>query len=66
MRIIVLTIFKLNDPMVNKLLLDLPFCSFFAHLGCYLKDQVIMLDQAHNPASTSRNLPFPASGVIKF
>ena len=37
-RIIILQILKLNDSMVNKLLQDLPFCTFFAHLGCFLKD----------------------------
>ena len=44
-RIIILTILKLNDPLVNKLLLDLPFCTFFAHLGCYLKDLVVKIDE---------------------
>jgi len=63
-RIIILTIFKLNDPLVNKLLLDLPFCTFFAHLGCYLKDLIVKIDEVHNPSALST--AFPSSGTITF
>jgi len=41
MRIIVLVIFKLNDPTVNKLLTDVPFAPFFVQIACYLRDQLI-------------------------
>ena len=64
MRIIVLNIFQLNDPHVNLLLEDLPFCTFFAHLSCFLKDQVIRIDEIHNPSA--RLSPFPTSGTIAF
>ena len=63
MRIIVLKILQLNDPLVNKLLQDLPFCTFFAHLGCYLKDQIIQIDEAHN---LSAKKGYPSSGTITF
>ena len=63
-RIIILTIFKLNEPLVNKLLLDLPFCTFFAHLGCYLKDLIVKIDECHNMSAPS--LSYPASGTITF
>jgi hypothetical protein len=33
-RIIVISVFKLNEPMVNKLLSDVPFVNFFCHLSC--------------------------------
>ena len=41
MRIIVLTILKLNDQTVNNLLTDVPFATFFVHLACYLRDHFI-------------------------
>ena len=63
-RIIILTIFQLNDPHVNKLLLDLPFCTFFANLGCYLKDMIVQIDETHNPSANST--AFPSSGKITF
>lgn len=63
-RIIILTIFQLNDPLVNKLLLDLPFCTFFAHLGCYLKDMIVKIDETHNPSAL---VPvFPSTGTLTF
>ena len=51
MRIIVLKILQLNDPLVNKLLGDLPFCTFFVHLACLLKDQIVQIDDCHNLSS---------------
>jgi hypothetical protein len=46
-RIIVLTIFKLNDEGINKLLCDLPFCSYFAHLACFFRDKLLDLDRSY-------------------
>jgi len=43
-RIIALTIFKLNDPSINQILQDLPFCGYFANLSCYLRDKVLDID----------------------
>ena len=63
-RIIILTVFQLNDALVNKLLLDLPFCTFFAHLACYLKDMIVKIDETHNPSANSTT--FPSSGTITF
>ena len=50
-RIIALTIFKLNDELVNKLVSDLPFCSYFANLACYFRDKVLDLDQSYNTSA---------------
>ena len=50
--------------MVNKLLIDLPFCTFFAHIGCYLKDLIVKIDDTHNPSAPS--MAFPATGTIAF
>jgi protein CLEC16A len=65
MRIIVLTIFKLNDPTVNSLLTDLPFATFFVHIACYLRDHIIQVDLSHN-ISSQLSQPFPTSGTIVF
>mmetsp|Transcript_29357 Transcript_29357/g.39695 ORF Transcript_29357/g.39695 Transcript_29357/m.39695 type:complete len:91 (-) Transcript_29357:393-665(-) len=43
-RIIMLTIFKMNNPQINKLFTDLPFVSFFAHLSCFLRDKITEMD----------------------
>lgn len=43
-RIIALTIFKLNEDSINKLLTDMPFCSYFANLACYFRDKILDLD----------------------
>lgn len=64
-RIIILTIFQLNDPLVNKLLVDLPFCNFFVHIGCYLKDSIVKIDETHNPSALSVG-SFPTTGTITF
>ena len=63
MRIIVLKILQLNDPLVNKLLGDLPFCTFFVHLACLLKDQIVQIDECHNLSSQKG---FPSTGTITF
>jgi hypothetical protein len=47
-RIIVLTVFKLNDERVNTLLFELPYCSYFVNLACLFRDKLIDLDQAVN------------------
>jgi len=46
-RVIALTIFKLNEEAVNLALGDLPFSSYFAHLACHLRDKVLDLDQSY-------------------
>lgn len=43
-RIIALTIFKLNDDSINKLLTDMPFCSYFSNLACFFRDKILDLD----------------------
>ena len=43
-RVIALTIFKLNEDGVNKLLTDLPFCTYFANVACYFRDKILELD----------------------
>jgi hypothetical protein len=48
-RIIIISILKLNDPHVNRLLVDIPFVNFFCHLACYLRDKIIEIDSIHNP-----------------
>ena len=50
-RIIIISILKLNDPHVNKLLVDIPFVNFFCHLACYLRDKIIEIDSIHNSQS---------------
>ena len=49
-RIILLTIFKLNDPFINRLTTDVPFATYFCHLGCLLRDTILQLDWTHNTA----------------
>ena len=44
-RIITLTIIKLNDDSANKLMSDLPFCSYFTNLACLFRDKLLDLDQ---------------------
>lgn len=46
-RVIVLTVFKLSDEAVNELLGEVPFCSYFAHLACFLRDKVLDVDQSY-------------------
>ncbi|CDW77693.1 UNKNOWN [Stylonychia lemnae] len=46
-RIIALTIFKLNEDSINTLLMDLPFCQYFANLSCYFRDKILDLDQSY-------------------
>jgi hypothetical protein len=46
-RIVCLTIFKLNDESVNRLLGDLPFVSYFAHLACLYRDKLLDLDRSY-------------------
>ncbi len=53
-RIIALTIFKLNDEQANKLLLDLPFCSYFSNLACYYRDKILDLDQSYAGSAKSQ------------
>jgi hypothetical protein len=64
MRIIVLTILKLNDPVINKLLTDLPFATFFVNLSCYLRDMIIKLDLTHNTSNQQTSLS--PTGTITF
>lgn len=52
--IILLTIFKLNDPVINTIIMDVPFANFFCHLGCLLRDTILQMDWTHN-LSTSSN-----------
>jgi protein CLEC16A len=49
-RIINLTVFKINDRKLNnELLSDVPYCLSFVHLACLLRDKVCNgLDQAIN------------------
>ena len=47
-RIIALTIFKLNDEKANNLMGELPFCSYFVNLACLLRDKLLDLEQAVN------------------
>ena len=48
-RIINLTVFKLNDPNLNEQILsDVPYCLTFVHLACLLRDKVCQLDKAIN------------------
>eukprot|EP00347_Sterkiella_histriomuscorum_P015039 403358539 len=54
-RIITLTIFKLNDEQINSLLSDLPFCYFFPNLACYFKDKILELEQSHIPKQSENN-----------
>ena len=54
-RIIVISIFKLNDPTVNLLLIDVPFVNFFCHFSCYLRDKIIDIDALHNPQNKGKN-----------
>jgi hypothetical protein len=53
-RIIVISVFKLNEPMVNKLLSDVPFVNFFCHLACSLRDKIIEIDALHNPQNKGK------------
>jgi hypothetical protein len=46
-KIIALTMFQLNDPNINKLMMDLPFSTFFIHFACYLKDKIVEIDQSY-------------------
>lgn len=46
-RIITLTVFKLNDELVNKALCDIPHASYFVHLSCQLRDKMLDLDQSY-------------------
>lgn len=46
-RIIALTVFKLNEDSINNLLSDMPFCSYFANLACYFRDKILDLDQSY-------------------
>jgi hypothetical protein len=47
-RIIVLTVFKLNDERVNALICELPYCSYFVNLACLFRDKLLDLEQAVN------------------
>ena len=49
-RIINLTVFKINDKKLNdEILSDVPFCYNFVHLSCLLRDKVCNgLDRAVN------------------
>lgn len=53
--IILLTIFKLNDPEINATLQDMPFCVIFSHFGCYLRDTILQLDSTHNAAANHQH-----------
>lgn len=53
-RIIALTIFKLNEEPINNILTDLPFCSYFANLACYFRDKVLDLDQSYNATNIAK------------
>ena len=44
-RIIALTVIKLDDDQVNKLLADLPFCSYFTNLACFFRDKIMDIDK---------------------
>jgi hypothetical protein len=52
-RIIVLTVFKLNDERVNALLYELPYCSYFVNLACLFRDKLLDLEQAVNSGAGS-------------
>jgi protein CLEC16A len=43
-RIIALTVFKLNDDKVNSLLQELPICSYFVNLACLFRDKILDLE----------------------
>ncbi|TNV84769.1 hypothetical protein FGO68_gene16079 [Halteria grandinella] len=46
-RIIALTVFKLNDDAVNRCLCDLPHAGYFVQLACQVRDKMIELDQSY-------------------
>ena len=46
-RVITMTLFKMNDPSINELITDLPFCSYFVHLVSHFRDKVIAIDSAY-------------------
>ena len=46
-RVITLTIFKLNDEKINSLLEDLPFCSYFCHLALTFRDKTLEIDSSY-------------------
>lgn len=54
-RIISLTIFKLNDQKINILLQDLPFCTYFVQLALYLRDKVLDIDQSYCTPTNNKN-----------
>lgn len=45
-RVIALTVFKLNDEAANEALGDLPVGGYFAQLACHLRDKVLDVDQS--------------------
>ena len=47
-RIILLTVFKLNDERVNALLSELPYCSYFVSLACSFREKLLGLELAVN------------------
>lgn len=46
-RVIAMTVFKLNNQQVNTLLSDIPFCFFFTNMACLFRDKIIDLDQSY-------------------
>jgi Uncharacterised conserved protein len=46
-RIIVLTVFKLNDESIEKAITDIPHCMYFINLSCQLRDKMMDLDQSY-------------------
>ena len=66
-RIIVLTVFKLNYERVNAILSELPYCSYFVNLACLYREKLLALEQAVNSggvgATKVETLPMPGAKV---
>ena len=46
-RIIALTVFKLNDPGLNALLSDLPFVTYFTNLALLFRSKILSVDASY-------------------
>jgi hypothetical protein len=61
-RIINLTVFKINDAKLNDdILSDVPYCLNFVHIACLLRDKVCNgIDKSYNSPNYFKN------GIIPF
>lgn len=61
-RIINLTIYKLNDEKLNQCILsDVPYCLAFVHAACMLRTKICGLDRAIN--SCEKNVPLATNSA---